>query len=262
MRPTRKLARLSALRLSIVAIAAIAASASAQSRGGFMPKLPPPTDAREYNQNLARNARAVRAMADCIVLGRRAQAREAVAAGLTLKEIRARAPGLVRDDCMSDSAPGMGYLRGVLFSGDLYLYALAEAVLRLDHVLDAPADFTAVPPLKHRQPQVDETDRAYARWGADRAEVIARDRQNEATQIFLSRYGECIVRHASTPAAALLRSEPFSAAETAAFADLKPMMASCLANADAAISFGRPSLRGAIALNYYRLFAARATGSR
>jgi hypothetical protein len=211
----------------------------------------PATDPLAYNRDLLRNAEATREMADCIVKGRPEQAREAVANGYSLKQMRDKTPGVVRRGCMGADVPGMGYLWGVLYAGDLYLYAIAEAVIRHDKTLDRPVDFTNIPSLSHREPFVDEAKIK----GPTAARLIEREHERETTQAFLSRYGECVARNATPQTAAVLRAETGSSEEKAAFAALQPFLGACLKGA-AQIKMGKPALRGALALNYYRLAAA------
>lgn len=211
----------------------------------------PATDPLAYNRDLIRNAKATREMADCIVKGRPEQAREAVANGYSVKQMRDKTPGVVRRGCMGADVPGMGYLWGVLYAGDLYLYAIAEAVMRHDKTLDRAVDFANTPSLSHREPFVDEAKIK----GPYAARVIEREQERETAQAFLSRYGECVVRNATPQTAAALRAEPGSSDEKAAFGALQPILGACMKGA-AQMKIGKPALRDALALNYYRLAAA------
>jgi hypothetical protein len=77
---------------------------------------------------------------------------------------------------------------------------------------------------------------------------------------FLSHYGECIVRADTAGAKALLLATPDSADEAARFAALGPSLSRCLPEGTT-LRFGKVTLRGSVAINYYRLaYAARAMG--
>ena len=238
--------------LRVVATATVALAFSAAIAGplGALPAWNPD----DYDRALAANAPAIRSMADCIVKGRPAEARKAVGEAYSLVRMRKETPGLVRAGCMG-ATPGMGRMwNAVVFGGDRYLYALAEAVIRQDRVLDKIVDLSNVSPLIHREPFVDETVYRHRFSKADADKLIERDRQREAMQVFLSRYGECVVRNAPEASRTLLRSDVGKPDERAAFAALQPVLGSCMKGADQ-VRFGKPALRGAIALNYYRLTA-------
>ena len=72
---------------------------------------------------------------------------------------------------------------------------------------------------------------------------------------YLSRFGECVVRVDPAASKALLMTDRGSADERAAFGGLSTALGTCLAEGKT-LNFNKASLRGSIAVNYYRLAAA------
>jgi hypothetical protein len=113
--------------------------------------------------------------------------------------------------------------------------ALAQALVESEPTIALP-DLATVPPLEH-------------------GTVKRASDKNAATGIAMSRLGECVVRAAPDSSGRLVRSAVASPDESAAFEALKPAVSSCL-SAGATVAFSPELLRGAVALNYYRLAKA------
>ncbi len=77
---------------------------------------------------------------------------------------------------------------------------------------------------------------------------------------WLSRYGECVVRQEPAKARYWLLTPPDSPEEISRINDLRPAFADCLN--EGTMKFNRTTMRGAVAINYYRLaMATRVPGS-
>ena len=147
----------------------------------------------------------------------------------------------------------------VTFAGDLYRYALADALVQRELVARSAPDLTAVPPLAQRTPRADPPtlDPAAGRAAKSKHEAALKAHDDAAAAAYLARYGECVVRRDAGGARALLAARPTTEEEGAAFAALRPVLGQCLA-AGRTLGFSKSALRGTIAVNYYRL--ARAAG--
>src|SRR3954470_10579322 len=149
------------------------------------------------------------------------------------------------------------------FKGDLYRYALADALVKRELATHPVPDLSAVPRLSHREPGPEP--RPFNAKGKKLSareydEALKNYRQN-VTFSFLSKYGECVVRAAPAESRALLATVPDSVEETSRFGALQPALATCMPEGHT-VRFGRVALRGSLAINYYRLaHAARAAGT-
>lgn len=197
--------------------------------------------------------------ADCIVRKNRKVAAEAVLQQANPRELL-KQPRLVDGTCMPRHTGGRLKLE---MKGPLLLYALADALVDSDRSLDL-SGLDAVSGLDHRP--VDEAwfaEQARKRTKADELAELAADQAKAAADVAVSRFGECVVRRAPTDTLALLRTRQGSAEERAAFVSVVPALGRCLP-AGQKVEFGKDVLRGALALNLYRLAnaprSAAATG--
>lgn len=140
------------------------------------------------------------------------------------------------------------------FPGELYRYALADALF-LRELASAPAiDPSNVPPLERRT--LSDPPAALPANASNNAKA----KYEEATKGFdetksfrvLGEYGECVVRANPAAAKALLLTRPETAGENSSFDALRSALAECLPP-DRTLTFGKLVLRGTIAVNYYRL---------
>lgn len=200
--------------------------------------------------------------AECVVGHQHRKASEALLANVDNATLLQKYDSLIDGDCLGRRTLGQTRLS---LGGDLYRYALAEALFRRELAAAPVPDFSNVPPLDQRDPgvepqPVDAKGRKLSQLKYDEALKHYHER---VADVFLARYGECVVRRAPAETKALLLAAPDSAEETAQFNALRPTLAICMPE-EHTIAFGRVSLRGSIALNYYRLaHAARpvATGT-
>lgn len=197
------------------------------------------------------------AYAQCVVKRQPAKASEAivanVASGTVLRDYRT----LIRPECLVRQTRQSTRMR---FGGDLYRYALADALVNRE-LADRPTpDLDSVPRLDHRDPgpPPGEVDSKGRKLGKRKLEAARQGYGRDAAFAFLSLYGECIVRADTAGAKALLVTTPDSAEEAARFAALRPALSRCLPEGQT-LRFGKVALRGSVAINYYRLaHAARA----
>jgi len=122
--------------------------------------------------------------------------------------------------------------------------SLAEQMLSVDGLLSRPLDVAAIAPLHHPDMNPDELKKLDA---DARAETLA--------ELYVFRFGECVVRANVAGTAALLKTDPDSDAETAAFTALMPAFSSCV-EANRTLTGDKIEIRGTIAFNYYRLASA------
>jgi hypothetical protein len=198
------------------------------------------------------------AYARCVVKRQPAKASEAIARNVDNKAILRDYPMLLREECLSRQVHQQTRIR---FGGDLYRYALADALVNRDLAAQPAPLLDSVPRLDHREPgepprPIDSRGR---KLGKRKLEAANESYRRDAAFAFLSRYGECVVRVDAAGAKGLLVAKPDSADETARFTALRPALAHCLPEGETLRS-GRVALRGTIAINYYRLAHAARTG--
>ena len=114
----------------------------------------------------------------------------------------------------------------------LIRFALAQALIQSQPALALPS-LQTVSPLGHG--------------------VLPKNPSNSVkVGMGMSAVGECVVRAAPDVSTRLVRSDIASDAESAAVEALKPALSGCL-TAGQTFVFSPEMLRGAVALNYYRL---------
>ncbi len=197
------------------------------------------------------------AYARCVVGAQPAKASEAILRNVDNSTILREYRRLIVSDCLARQVKRTTEMR---FGGDLYRYALADALVSREWIGQPVPNLEAVPRLSHREPGAAPSPVAAngKRLGKRRFEAAMKDYQEDVGFAFLSKYGECVVRTGPAHSKALLMTTPDSAPEMAAFKGLQPVLAHCLP-AGQTLEFGKVALRGTIAINYYRLaHAARA----
>ena len=136
------------------------------------------------------------------------------------------------------------------FPGELYRYALAGSLIRIDFAQIQFDDFSKVAPLQHRpMPVLDETSLPKSKKKADQAKE---EFELERIDGFLARYAECVVRRSPVESRKLLASEVASSEEKQTFGSMNDGLSRCMPEGST-VRFGRETLRGAIAVAYYRL---------
>ena len=185
---------------------------------------------------------------DCVVNRRYALARNAIISNADNAEIANDYRKLIIGDCLVKANKGDG--ARMKFGGDLYRYALAEALIRHDFPEPSLVKTDRIAKLTHLSAPTSPPDvSGYKKSKAEKYLAAYRSSRVIAT---LSQYGECVVRLAPVESHALIMTEADTDGESAAFAKLQPALGGCLAS-DSTLRFGKSVLRGSIAINYYRL---------
>ncbi len=117
-------------------------------------------------------------------------------------------------------------------------------MLGIDGLLSRPLDVAAIAPLHHSELSPEQVKK-----------LDASALQQSLAEQYLFRFGECVVRADAAGSAALLRSEPDSDAESAAFNQLMPAFGSCV-EMNRKLTGDKIEMRGTVAYNYYRLASA------
>ncbi len=143
------------------------------------------------------------------------------------------------------------------FPGAMLKYALADALVQSELSRAAPlTNLALVARLGHGSidPQ-DFLPPAGKTLKPAQLKQLEQDKIKAQASIYLSQYGECVLREDPASSHALLVAQPESAQETAAFGRLGPALAICLDRGHT-LALNKMSLRGTLALNYYRLAKA------
>ncbi|WP_339689946.1 hypothetical protein [uncultured Parasphingorhabdus sp.] len=200
-----------------------------------------PTEVRAISQDYA----------DCVVRKKTELAREAILSNVNNEQIENQYRRLIIGDCLVRANDGEG--ARMAFGGDLYRYALAGALIRLDLQNHVPRSFEDVPALTHLPaitPNPDLMNRT-DRKGRKYQEAVAKLK----TVRILSLYGECVVREDPQNSYDLAMAEVGSTEEAQSFAKLQQAFGACLNN-EGQIAFNKSILKGLVNVNYYRLAMA------
>lgn len=197
--------------------------------------------------------------ADCIVKKEHESASAAILSDVTNDDLIRSYPRLMQDYCVPMR---LGDFIRVGVTPTQMRNVVAEALVRRDLSATPAPTLDDVPALPHSRlgelPTRDAKGRPLT--GRNAEEVLAAYKQAQVAE-YLSRYGECVVRVDPAAAKSLLLTEEGTAAEVEAFRTMATAFGTCLAEGRT-LNFNKASLRGAIAINYYRLaIAARKLGS-
>ncbi|HEX8442746.1 MAG TPA: hypothetical protein VF631_03760 [Allosphingosinicella sp.] len=231
----------------VIALLALAAPALVQ----------PVRAAQDFEYSTAETRKLMHAYAQCAVARQARRASEALVRNVDNSVILRTYPQLIAGDCLAKQTRRSTKMS---FSGDLYRYALADALVSHEFSTSEALRFESVPRLDHRDPgELPKPIGANGkRLSARKYEAAVKDHKQGAAIAYISRYGECVVRSAPGEARALLKTAPDSAEESVRFGALRVALGTCLREGES-LRFGRTTLRGTIAVNYYRLaYAARA----
>jgi hypothetical protein len=186
------------------------------------------------------------------VVGRHAQAAsEALLAYVDNKTMMRRYGILVDGDCLVRVTHASAKMK---FPGDLYRYALADALVARELAAAPVIDLSGVPPLdRGTPPDPPAAPAANASKGEKaRYEDALKDYNEKQSFRALDEFGECVVRTNPAGARSLLLTQPEAPAEASGFDALRPAFAECLPEG-MTLAFGKLVLRGTVAVNYYRL---------
>jgi hypothetical protein len=216
-----------------------------------------PLAAQPSNYSAKETRRLAYDYAKCVVARHAGPASEAVLSDVDNKTLMARYWSLVEGECLVRQTHAAAKMS---FPGDLYRYALADALVSRELKSAPVPDFSNVPPLQRRAlPEAPAPLRANASK-AERRKYDEEMKDFTEAEAFrsLGALGECVVRLNAPGAKGLLLTSPETPAETSSFDALRPALGQCLPEGTT-LTLGRLVLRGTIAVNYYRL--AHAAGA-
>ena len=197
------------------------------------------------------------AYGNCIVADQPRRAAEAVLSDVDDARFLKRYPTFAEGGCVDMRQGTWGYFN---IRADSVRYSLADALVRKEFAGSKVSDFSALPALDHgtvpsKPSEVGSNGKPIRKDLY--AKALADYRWKYASNLW-SNVGECIVRENSSAAHALLLSDPDSAAEDAQLAGLKQAVVKCLPESES-MQLNELSLRGTIAVNFYRLATSAKT---
>jgi hypothetical protein len=201
-------------------------------------------------KEVAANRKIMSEFARCVVDTYSKKANEVIVSNIDNSTIQKRYGLLTDGDCLGKTAGSVQLTMG----GDLFRYALADAIFQKNFATRPSLNFTQVAKLEH----VSFRDRAV--FEAEIAKVKNKRKRDQMEYVFdqyngvayLSRFGECVVRLNPVAARNLLLTSVASPAELAAIAPLRPALAECLMPGRT-VTFNAAMIRGVTAINYVRL---------
>lgn len=192
----------------------------------------------------------------CIVKREAAIASKQVLSGEFLDPRSDEGKRLVQKECLSDRV-AIARFNDASLKG-----AMADALVTRDLDRLTATSFDGVPALTYAQPwPVRFTDRTGSDLPPERVAAQQRKYDEKLGEVARAKMAECVTRAAGAPVRALLTTPIATPAELAALQAVAPSLAGCLP-AGQTIGFDRMTLRGALAVAYYRLAsAAQPTGA-
>ncbi|MDP3906053.1 hypothetical protein [Novosphingobium sp.] len=157
---------------------------------------------------------------------------------------------LVQKECLADR------VTVARFNDASLKGAMADALVArgLDRL--TATSFDGVPALTYAEPwPVRLTDRNGSDLPPERVAAQQRKFEEKQGEVARAKMAECVTRAAGAPVRALFATPAASQAELAALQAVAPSLAGCLP-AGQTIGFDRMTLRGALAVAYYRLASA------
>ena len=188
--------------------------------------------------------------ANCVIKDHGTLATEVLLLNISANQIVKDYRRLIDFDCLPNNADKIS------FGTDLFRYFLADALVNAEFAADGPKDFTDRLALEHLAAPTEselKADLASAKSPKRRAQIEEQYRKSSGVGA-LSRYGECVVRHDPANSRGWILAKPGTAEEASRIGALRPSFSDCLTGT---ISFSKASMRGTVALNYYRLAHAR-----
>ncbi|MEO5973084.1 MAG: hypothetical protein ABIP91_06960 [Sphingomicrobium sp.] len=249
----------SALALSLsLALAAPGVAQAPDKEVRLGSRLPVKIDKR------AQEAAQVRAVhqrfGDCVVKKHYADAVSYLVEHLTVgkddREGRKLVRALADGACLvaaADMGPGGTVMT---LPGDTMRYALADTLVRREFATAPLADLDRVAPLAHPASDPANFQPAPGKQASQKELAeFAQARSIDQGRVYLSQFGECVVRLDPAKAHALLTTDVNSPAEGSAFAALSPRLGECVI-AGRTLTLNKTVIRGTVAHGYYRLAKA------
>jgi hypothetical protein len=234
---------------SVLILAAVAAIACSQRSA-----------ADPYSELSAKDTRRVAYdYAQCVVGRHFASASAALLSDTDNSTMMKGHDDLIDGQCLVRTVHGGAQMK---FPGDLYRYALADALVAREFAAAPAIDPSNTPPLQRRSAWATPAPLPANASKRERAKYQDALKDFEEAQSFrvFGLFGECVVRNNPAAAKALLSTRVESAGEDAAFQALHTALGECLPEGKT-LAFGKLVLRGTIAVNYYRLGRAAELGS-
>ncbi len=202
----------------------------------------------------------------CVVKREPELAQKSVLSGASFSRESAEGKRLMQRECMNSellrNQPNTfeGRLR-MHFDEDTYRGVIAEALIARDHPAIDAALLPSIAPLTYEEPRplrtVDRAGKPIAEDGLARQRA-AITRKTQA--MLMGKLGECAVRVAPVPSRAVMATNIDTPAELQALNALGPVLGQCI-KAGETVSLDRISVRGALAIAYYRLSQAKPSGA-
>ena len=204
---------------------------------------------REAEKQVVRDVTA--SFSDCVVKKNPMAARAVISDMIPAREVKRRYRVLINVDCMGHAVSGSSVM-GVNFGDPTFYFAVAEALVRYDYGASGPQDFKSVPALVYQDLDSVLSANERSKLSKSRSEKYAQiERQVTAIRV-LFKYCECVARSDPEGSRLLVVKGAGSPEERLAFNRLLPNLGKCLPNG-LEIKFKTDQLRGAIAVNYFRL---------
>jgi hypothetical protein len=195
---------------------------------------------------------------ECIVARFPRQASAALLQNIDDQTLIKKKGVLIIGDCLK---PPKGVRTSLNLQADRVRYAIADALVRTELSQVGPPDVKSVPALALwdvSQPPSAKSPSGRPLRNADYQAELQEYQEKMAFRAFAI-FGECVVRADAASSRSLLATQPETRAEDTAFAQLQGALSACLP-AGKKLAFTKQSLRGTIAVNYYRLAKASLAG--
>ncbi len=192
--------------------------------------------------------------AQCVVKSHRDRASEAIVSNAGNSIILRQYPQLISSECLVRTG---GEVQ-LTFGGDIYRHALADALVNNTFVTRGVSGFADRLPLAHLPyPVRAELDAALAVTKSKRKRSQLQEGFDKQWAVgWLSRYGECVVRQEPEKSRFWILTPPETPEETSRINDLRSTFAACMP--EGTVKFSKVTMRGTVAINYYRLAMATA----
>jgi hypothetical protein len=153
--------------------------------------------------------------------------------------------------CLVGKIPAHNWVR-MTFPLDTMRYLLADALVRREFHSAVPPSIANAAPLE--QPTFGQPRFQFhvSKYKVGRSDQQRASQEVRLGLIFVTQFGECVARAHPGKSHALLMTQPASVEEGTVFQQLTPEFAACLPSGQK-LEFNKATLRGTIAMNFYRL---------
>ena len=203
---------------------------------------------------------------ECVAKREPDLAQKSVLSGASFSRDSAEGKRLMQRECMDpellrNQADGFAGRLRMRFDEDTYRGVIAEALIAKHAAVVDLAKLPTIPVLTYEEPRplrtTDREGKAIPEDGLARQRAaIARKTQ----AMLMGKLGECAVRAAPVQSRAVMGTAIDTPAELQALNVLGPTLGQCI-KAGETVSLDRVSVRGALAIAYYRLSQAKPSGA-